>query len=184
MNKMFLINLNDFQNKAIEVLLENKNKRIFIKSKKFTGKTMLAKKIFENTNNTTIYHTGSSPKLFERAKNDFINILNNIKENEITIILDEFYDDEIINIVNKKNYTVYILTNDLSLKNKEYMTFNYYEFYNRFINNECGKYLNLHEVLNKDINFSKNNEILRKSSKSTITYVKKNNLIKEYRLEE
>ena len=185
MSKMFLKNLNDFQNKAVSTLLAYKNQLIIVKSQKFTGKTMLASKLFEQAeNDVIIYHTGCCPELFKKAKKEFIKVLNKYNEKSITIILDEYYDDEIIDLLtNLNNTTCYLLTNDLSLNHRQYMTFNYYNFYNSFIHNEYGRYLNLHEILNKDKDFSKKNENLRHYSKSTTIFVKENNEIKQYKME-
>ena len=62
-----LKNLNDFQNKAVSTLLAYKNQLIIVKSQKFTGKTMLASKLFEQAeNDVIIYHTGCCPELFKK----------------------------------------------------------------------------------------------------------------------
>ena len=184
MNDNFVKNLNSFQDTAICELIKHKFNKIFIKSNKFTGKTMLAGKLFKNViDDVVIYHTGCCPELFNRAKEQFINILNDNISKNITIILDEFYDEEILSSIDKKNITCYVFTNDISLSKNNYLSFNYYEYYSKFINNEFGNYLNIHQVLNKNKNYDVENEKLRQSSKNTITYIKKNNEIKEYKLE-
>ncbi len=183
MNKQFLINLNDFQNKAVETLLEHKGK-VIVKSQKFTGKTMIASKLFERADSEMVlYHTGCCPELFIKAKEEFLKIIKDNRK-ETTIILDEFYDEEIMNYISDKdNISCYVLTNDLSLNKEGYKSFNYYNSYKKFINNEKGEYLNIHQVLNKDINFDKKNEKLRRSSVSTTIFIKENNSIKEYKME-
>jgi len=43
----------------------------------------------------------------------------------------------------------------------------------------AGKYLNIHEVMNKDIDFGNKNDSLRRSSTKTITNIKYKNEIKQ-----
>jgi len=184
MNNKFLINLNSFQNTAIKNLLSYKKNKIIICSNKFTGKTMLIKKLFNSSNDEVIiYHTGCCPELFNRAKEELIKIINKYKSKSITFMSDEFYDDELLDFINKPNISAYIFTNDMSLKKSDYLIFNYYIFYNKFIKNEIGEYKNLHQILNKDKDFDIKNERLRHVSKSTITYVNYKNVINEYKME-
>ncbi len=179
--KKFIYNLDDFQNTAVKELL--KYDKVIIKSKKFTGKSFICKKLFDSLNDkTVIYHTGCCPKLFNKAKEELMVLLNDL--NEATIILDEFYDDEILDYLCKKDsYKCYIVTNDYKVKKEKFDIFNYYMFYKKFVINEVGKELNIHQVMNKDINYDKKNEYLRRSSKQTIIYIKKDGIVKESKLE-
>ena len=113
MNKdIFLKHLNSFQDEAIKEL-KNHNK-VIIKSTKYTGKSVICKKLFNSLNNgVIIYHTGCAPKLFKNAKNRLLELIN--VDKEITLILDEFYDNELLELIsNKNNINCYVVTNDSS----------------------------------------------------------------------
>lgn len=181
----FLMDLDDFQNKAVFELIKYKNKSIFIKSNKYTGKTNIAKKLFNICNDDIVfYHTGCDPKYFNKSVNVFKELLNNHEYKSITIILDEFYNKELLDYLKKlDNLTCYVLTNDISIFDKDYLNFNYYTFYEKFVTNVYGKYLNIHEIMNVDINFGNKNDHLRRSSTKTITYIKYKNEIKQNLME-
>ena len=177
----FLIDLDDFQNKAVSELIKYKNKSIFIKSNKYTGKTNIAKKLFNSCDDEIVfYHTGCDPKYFDKAFDRFKELINKYEYKSITIILDEFYNSELLDYLKEiDNLTCYVLTNDISISDKDYLNFNYFTFYEKFISNIYGKYLNIHEVMNKDIDFGTKNDPLRRSSTKTITNIKYKNEIKQ-----
>ncbi len=184
MNKeKFLFNLNDFQNKAVDEVL--KYNKVIIKSKMFTGKSMICKKLFNKAvNSVVIYHTGCCPELFEKAKKEFYILLKKYRRSKITVILDEFYDKELLEYIgNINNFNCYVVTNDNELLINNYSIFNYYHFYKKFVIDEVGEELNIHQIMNEDYNYSKEKESLRRSSKQTITYIKTDDKIIEDKME-
>ena len=171
-NDVFLKQLESFQNSVVDTLLKNKKKLIFVKGHKFTGKTKIVAKLFNIINDElVIYHTGCDPKYYNKGYDRLIRLIEKYNYNSITFILDEFYDEKLLNyITNLKNATCYIFTNDTSIKNDKFVDFNYYIFYTKFINNIYKTYLNIHQILQKE-NYEKI-ENLRSSSTKTITNIK------------
>ena len=69
---VFINLLDDFQNTAVNELLRYKNKLVFVKGKKFIGKTNIAKKLYNKIDDDiVIYHTGCAPRFYADAYNSF-----------------------------------------------------------------------------------------------------------------
>lgn len=194
-NKISFINmLNDMQEEAVNYLINNKQHIVIVKSTKFTGKTTIVTKLFNTIEAyPVLYHTGCDPQKREIANKEFIDVLTEYADCQLTVILDEYYDDQIIQYILKhKNISCYIFTNDQYLEIE-----NSYSFYlNKLYDNYKKKYFNLFNGFNwkkmniKEIlyyledntedslkNYTLKNENLRTASTSTSIYIKNKDYI-------
>lgn len=181
----FIEDLDDFENVAVNELIKNKNKIVFIKSYKFTGKTTLSKKLYNLIKDgVVIYHSGCDPKYFADSYNDFKSLVEKYEKNYKTIILDEYYNHDLLDYINKLNNIVcYIFTNDLNIYYENASYLNYYKFYKKFIENICFEYRNIYQMMFSDKKILDMLEKSRIRSSITFTKIKYKGKENEYRLE-
>lgn len=183
-NELFIKKLNNFQNSVLTELLHFKNKLLFVKGSKFTGKTTISKKLFEIIEDEIVlYHTGCNPDHYIEAFNRFKKIIDEYKTKNITMILDEFYDLNMLNYIFKiPNITCYIFTNDKNVNNPNYINYDYYSIYQKFIVKNFNKYFDINQILfEKGKYFEK--EKLRTISIETKTIIKYKGKIFEDKME-
>lgn len=193
--QQFLNLIERYENDVIDFLLKNTNRLILIRGVKFIGKTTMIYKIFNQINNIPIiYHTGCDPTKRKIANNYFEKKLNEYKDKECLVILDEFYYADNCEYFNKhKNFKVLLFVNTYNLSIPGFKHFNLmdvYEQYKREFFKEENinfKNKNIREIIylfdhqnfvEEDYNVTQNYfESLRTQSNQTQTKIKENGIL-------
>lgn len=115
MIEKFTDEVNNYQAKLAFKIGKIKKRIIILKAQHFFGKTTILKHVFDLSNyDLTIFHTGCNPKYFDKSRDDFLaemelELMKVKKNDKILILLDEYYDDNIIKYFLSINYNVKVV---------------------------------------------------------------------------
>lgn len=126
--------LNKYQSDVIDFLMKNPNRLIIIRGTKFTGKTTMIYKIFEQESQTpVIYHTGCDPTKRQIAYKYFEKTLNKYSDQNCLVVLDEFYTPDVCEYFRQHpKFKVLLFVNSHELNYTDYKTFNLFDVYEQY----------------------------------------------------